>query len=111
MPLEQRREEFIESFINLFNVFLSELRITIHDDDSILLNNRLYLLDPLMMSETTSLDWLFLIVNLNRDFILRLFMNNFLIDILMNTSCGFWGTQLISFFGDHSFQATAPICG
>ena len=105
VPLEQRCEEFIESLVNLFNVFPSELRITIHDDDSILFNYRLNLLDSLLMRKTTGVERLFLIINLDRYFILRLFMNNFLIDILMNISCGFWGTELISFFGDHSFQA------
>ena len=76
MTFKKRSEQFIEGFIHFFYVLTSELRITVHYDDSIFLNNRLNFLDSLLVRKTSIMRWLFLIMKLDGHVILRLFMNN-----------------------------------
>ena len=92
MSFKQWREQFIEGFINLFYVLPSELRITVHDDDSIFLDDRLNFLDLLLMRKTTIVLRLFLIIKLNLYVILWMLMNNILLCFLMKTCWRFLGT-------------------
>lgn len=89
VSFEKRSEQFIEGSINLIYVFPSELRIAIHHDNSIFLNNRLNFLDSLLVRETPVVNRLFLISKLNRYVILRLLMNDLLLHFLMDASLRF----------------------